>query len=149
MIDAASVQWKGISTVLDEVERPSLSIARADHPQDSIKLVMSDWMDAQSLRQFSILFEQPAVVIATEEMLFSIAGPGSSRPGRAPNWLCEATASPLLDQYQAAEPFAGWILRHFALIGGNTCWEVLCKEVPAITAQPSFEAAMSEGSTNV
>jgi hypothetical protein len=140
------VEWTVVPSALDQVESPSLSIVGANCPENEVRLVMSDWLSGQSLRQFSITFDRPLVVVATEEMLFSVAGPGSDTPSTGPKRLCETASSPLLERYgRWAEDSLRMKPRHFLIAGLNTCWEVVAERPPSIEAHATFAAAMRSG----
>jgi hypothetical protein len=142
MIGSENCIWKGVATSLDGIQNPNVTVINGDCGGSLVCLV-SEWSSGECLRVHSVTFERAAAFLAIEESLFSIV----HRPDNGAHYdgsvfLKETVESPLAKRLNEVG-LMGSALRHFLLVGLNTCLEVVAASEPNIVQHRSYVDALA------
>lgn len=122
-------RWLPYPSIIDGIERPPFVLDRGLWRGVLSLIVVGSH---PSRRSYGVQFQCEAYG-AFEEAFYSICGHGDagiSYDGGV--YIKEAAASALKSAYDATGPFSGLKARHFALVGGDFCYEVLATGEPHI-----------------
>jgi len=127
MFPDATLKWQSRQSVIDGLKNPTI-VDRGFWDGD-IHFVVTGTNNEPRLYGISI---EPICYAAFDETFYSIAGHGDISEVDFSVYLREAVTSELKRCWSDAYSFDGHDLRHWSLVGLDTCYEVLALEDPRI-----------------
>ncbi len=145
MFPDPSIRWEPVPSIVDGLKNPHVTPVDADTAQYFSCVISGDNDEMARRRREERVFSavvRPEAFFGIGEVLYSALTPeddGGVYDGGV--WLKETHRSSLLNVLRD-DPFRRQLFRHFLLVGGNTCFEVVAHEPPEFAEHSGWEEAI-------
>lgn len=141
------IHWEPIKSIVDGLRNPYVTPVDADTGQYFSCVISGDngggisrLRDRREESFYSAIFDGPKILFGVEEMLYSVLTPEDGGTYRGDIYLKETRRSALLSTLKG-DPLDRKF-RHFLMVGGNTCFEIVASDEPTIQRHSSWDEAV-------